>query len=248
MDLPLNYHQETYTVRTYEIDHQKRMNIPALGRLMQEAAMQQVLQLQLSVWDLESEQVAWVLMRLQLEIKRLPILEEKITIKTTPTGLERIFTYRGFWVYDAKDQLIAQATTQWVLMDTVRRKLRTIPDWIKERFAEILPPHPTARPKQKLPEFKQADYQSEFRVRWHDLDFNLHLNNTYYILYLLEGLPADFLTKNILTQLNIQYKEEVRQEETFQILVQQLAPRRFLHRMVQGTELRVVAEMETVWE
>lgn len=74
-------HEEVYIIRTYEIDHRRQMTIPALVRLLQETAMQHVLKLKLSVWDLEPERVAWVLMRLQLEVKRLPILNERITIK-----------------------------------------------------------------------------------------------------------------------------------------------------------------------
>lgn len=243
-------HQETYTVRTYEIDHQKRMTVPALVRLMQEAAMQHVLRLKLSVWDLEPERVAWVLMRLQLEVKRLPLLEETITIKTCPTGLERILTYRNFWIYDTNGQLIAEAVTHWVLMDTQTRRLRAIPEWIVDRFSQLIPASHNGiqASRHKLPAFSQTDHQKSFQVRWHDLDFNLHLNNTYYILYLLEGLPADWLTRHTLVRLDIVYKSEVRMEEAFEIRIQQLASGQFLHQMTQGKEQRLLAEMRSEWE
>lgn len=242
-------HEEVYTIRTYEIDHQKRMTIPALVPLMQEAAMQHVFRLKLSVWDLETEQVAWVLMRLQLEVKRLPQLEETITIKTCPTGLERILTYRNFWIYDAAGELIAEAVTHWVLMDTQTRRLRTIPEWIETRFSQLIPPaHDGLQPsRHKLPAFVQADQQKSFHVRWHDLDFNLHLNNTYYLLYLLEGLPASWLSERTLTRLDIAYKSEVRMEESFEIRMQQLASGQFLHQMTQGKEEKVLAEMVSEW-
>lgn len=243
------FHRETYTVRTYEIDHRKRMTVPALVRLMQEAAMQQVMQLRVSVWDLEPEGISWVMMRLQMEIDRLPLLGETITVKTGPTGLERVLTYRNFWVYDAEGQLIAQAVTHWVLMDTSTRRLRPVPDWIINRFSEFIPTtHDGLQPsRHKLPMLTQADHRKSFRVRWHDLDFNNHLNNTYYILYLLEGLPAEWLSDHQLTRLDIAYKAEVRMEESFEIHMQQLASGQFLHRMTQGAEERVLAEMTTEW-
>jgi acyl-ACP thioesterase len=84
-------------------------------------------------------------------------------------------------------------------------------------------------------------------VRWHDLDFNLHLNNTYYILYLLEGLPADWLSDHSLKRLDIVFKSEVRMDETFSVQVQQLLSGQFLHRMIQGNEERLLAEMTTEW-
>lgn len=243
-------HEESYTVRTYEIDHQKRMTVPALVRLMQEAAMQHVLQLKLSVWDLETERVAWVLMRLQMEIRRLPELQEKITIKTCPTGLERILTYRNFWIYDAQGELLAEAVTHWVLMDTETRRLKSVPEWIETRFSPLIPDtYDGLRPsRHKLPPLLQADQKKAFFVRWHDLDFNLHLNNTYYILYLLEGLPADWLSDRTLIRLDIIYKTEVRMEESFEVKVQQLASGQFLHRMVQGEEESLLAEMISEWK
>jgi acyl-ACP thioesterase len=241
------HHEESYQIRAYDIDHQKRMTIPALVRMMQEAAMQHVILLKLSVWDLETEQLAWVLMRMQLEVKRIPLLNEQLTIRTRPTGLERILTYRNFWVYDAEGELIVEAVTHWVLMNTETRRLSAIPDWITERFKKLIPeqvegllPH-----RDKFPMMDQVDYRTDFRVRWHDLDFNLHLNNTFYILYLLEGLPTHWLTEKKLTALDIQFKLEVRKEERFGIEVRALPDQRFLHRMVQ--EGRILAEMVTQW-
>lgn len=238
-------HEEIYRVRTYEIDHRKQMTVPALVRLMQEAAMQHVFQLKLSVWDLEPEHLAWVLTRMQLRVSRMPMLNEQLTIRTRPTGLERILTYRNFWIYDAEGQLIAEAVTHWVLMNTQTRRLSSIPDWIRERFAQLIPtevegllPH-----REKFPALQQPTYETAFRVRWHDLDFNLHLNNTYYVLYMLEGLPADWLSAHTLRSLDVQFKAEVRKEEEFEIVVESLANDRFLHRMVQDG--RVLAEMVT---
>lgn len=242
------HHEETYLIRTYEIDHRKQMTIPALVRLMQEAAMQHVLQLKLSVWDLEPEQLAWVLMRMQLEVKRMPSLNERITIRTRPTGLERILTYRNFWIYDEKEHLIAEAVTHWVLMHTETRRLSSIPAWIRARFEQLiakevagLHPH-----RDKFPVLESVDYQKAFHVRWHDLDFNLHLNNTNYLLYLLEGLPASQLSDSTLQALDIQFKAELRKEEAFQVNVQALAADRFLHQLVQQD--KVLSEMMTKWK
>jgi acyl-ACP thioesterase len=76
---------ESYTIRTFDIDCHKQLTIPALVRLMQETAMQQVLDLKISVWDLEEYKLAWVLIRKRIEVQRLPLLGEKIP--STPTLL-----------------------------------------------------------------------------------------------------------------------------------------------------------------
>ncbi|NRA51128.1 MAG: hypothetical protein HRU12_18530 [Phaeodactylibacter sp.] len=47
LDTDLLYTQD-YNVRAYEIDTDQRMTIPALSRLMQEAALQNVIQIGMS--------------------------------------------------------------------------------------------------------------------------------------------------------------------------------------------------------
>ncbi|HMQ90547.1 MAG TPA: thioesterase [Flavilitoribacter sp.] len=92
-DSPIGF-REQYKVRTYEIDSRKEMNVPALVRLMQEAAMQNVIELKLPVWDLSPKGVSWIL-------NRVPVLGEDITVYTYPSGLERLFTFRDFCVTDS---------------------------------------------------------------------------------------------------------------------------------------------------
>ena len=61
---PENFiHEEAASIRTYEINQHKTISIPAFVKLIQEAAMQHVLHLKLSVWDLEPLHLAWVLIR-----------------------------------------------------------------------------------------------------------------------------------------------------------------------------------------
>ena len=92
--------QEPFQVRAYDINQHKTISIPAFVKLMQEAAMQHVLKLKLSVWDLEPQNLAWVLMRKHIQIDRYPILGEEISIKTHPSGFEKILTHRDYRVFD----------------------------------------------------------------------------------------------------------------------------------------------------
>jgi acyl-CoA thioesterase FadM len=118
---------ESYAIRTFEIDCNQQLTVPALVRLMQETAMQQVLELNISVWDLEQYSLAWVLIRKRIDIERLPILGEKISIHSYPTGADRVFTYRDFRVYDEAGLEIASACTTWLLMNTETRQMSRIP-------------------------------------------------------------------------------------------------------------------------
>lgn len=224
--------QEDFTIRTYEIDSRKMVTVPALIKLMHEAAMQNVLALQLSVWDLEPHHISWVLMRKQLHINRLPILGEKICIITNPAGFEKFFTYRDYRVYDQSGKLLAYSSSTWLLMDTHKRKMARIPDFILKMNDQMPRPEDCLpRPTGKLPKLERADRQKAYEVNWFDLDFNQHLNNTFFMQWMLEALENDVLTKGILQEIEINYKLEAQWQDLVVSEVQALGEGLFLHRL-----------------
>lgn len=248
MDATAIGYQHHYEVRTYEIDSRKRMTIPALARLMQEAAMQNVIELRLSVWDLEPHHLSWVLMRKQLQVCRMPVLGERMLVTTYPAGFERMFTYRDYKVLGEDEELLAASSSTWLLMDTRSRRMAPIPEHILA-FQEKMPPPGQClpRPEGKLPRFGQASHSKNFEVNWHDLDFNLHLNNTLYIQWMLEPLPGEVLEKGQLLQLDINYRAECQWQDQVRAEVQLLEKGSYLHRLVRADDGKELALARTVW-
>ena len=242
-------HKEQFTIRTYEIDNKKKATLPALVKLMHEAAMQNVLRLKLSVWDLEPHQISWVLMRKKIILERLPDLGEEITIETYPAGFEKFFTYRDYKVYDSKGDRIAYASSTWLLMDTVKRRMTRIPQFIldiRDRFQGV--ENWLERPDGKLPKFVTSDQQKEYLVNWHDLDFNMHLNNTFYVQWMLECLPDEVLKNGKLKSFDITYRQEATWKEKIISEIQQLEDKQFLHRLIRASDEKELAAALTQWE
>lgn len=202
--------EESFTVRAYSVDANKCIQVPELMRLMHETAMQHVLQLELSVWDLEPLQLAWVLTQINVKIHKLPQLGERISVVTHPSGFERIRTYRDYRVYNEEGELLASAVSVWFLMDTRSRRLASVPPKIKERIVSILSqlddflPKPETRPQPLV----SPSHERHYQVGYHELDFNNHLNNIYYAQWLLDAIPGAFQQKHLLEELTIFYKSE----------------------------------------
>lgn len=203
-------HTEWFTVRAYAVDADKNIQVPDLVRLMHETAMQHVLRLKLSVWDLEPQQLAWVLTRITVRIHRLPRLGERIHIVTNPSGFERIRTYRDYRVFNEQGALLASAVSLWFLMDTASRRLARVPEVIKTQIESIVAQLTDFLPKPdtKAPTFGEATAERHYQVGYHELDFNDHLNNIYYAQWLLDAIPGAFQQKHDLVQLDIFYKNE----------------------------------------
>lgn len=238
-----------FTIRTYEIDNQKRASVPALINLLHEAAMQNVINLGVSVWHLEPLRLAWVLLRMQVSVSRMPVLGETIRIITYPAGFERLFTYRDYKVYDEKDEMIAWASSSWVLMDIESRSLARIPEFILE-FRSNMPEPSTClpRPIGGMPKWEELQPQNlHFRVNWHDLDFNLHATNSMFVKWMVESLPEDTLLNSALQWMDIQYKAEILWKEELLSQVYQQEDGAFLHRLVRVSDHKELAVGMTKW-
>lgn len=247
MPIPNLGHQEDYTVRAYDIDAHKRMTAPSLLRILNEAAMQHVLKLKLSVLDLEQHNIGWVLLRLDIHIKRLPDLGERIRIRTTPSGIERAFTYRDYYVLDEKGEVLATGSTTWILMNIETRRPTRIPSWIVDQMPEMpTPENCLPRPGSDLDAWEQADSQQQHRVGWYDLDFNWHLSNTHYLGLLIDSVPADFLRTHFPSMLRIHYKLEAKLEDELVSESQSTGTGSYRHRLRKGEQ--TLAEAASIWQ
>ncbi|MFK7934277.1 MAG: acyl-[acyl-carrier-protein] thioesterase [Saprospiraceae bacterium] len=240
----LSYTAE-YQIRTYEIDRNKEATVPALIQLMQEAAMQNVIELNLSVWDLEPHHISWVLMKQKMEFKRIPKLGDKIKVYTCPTGFEKFFTYRDYIIYDADNQPIVTVATTWLLMDTNTRRMTRIPDFIRKFDIEKEDHLP--RVNKKLPKFERVDFERQHEVSWYDLDFNEHLNNTVYFQWMLEDVPDEVLLNKKLSDLQIQFRMEGRWREQIVSQVQHLSENEYLHQLIRKEDGKELASALTKW-
>lgn len=243
-----SFYRQSYTVGAFDIDAYKRMTAPALLRVLNEVAMQHVLALQLSVWDLEPHQIAWVLLRLEIRIHRLPELGEQLSIHTQPSGFERVFTYRDYRVADAEGNLIVEAATTWALFNIENRRPTRIPEWIPERIpsSSAAGEEPLPRPATQLPEWTTSDQQLRYTVGWHDLDFNWHLNNTHFLRLMLDSMPVAILREKTPRLIRLHYKAEAALDDEVIAETAVLEETHCLHQLRRGEV--VLAQAETVWK
>ena len=245
--LPNFKKRHSFSIRAYDIDSRKKVTIPALVKLMHEAAMNNAMDLNLSVWDLAPHDISWVLMRKKITVYRLPEFGEAIEVQTYPAGFEKFFTYRDYLVYDAQNKLIAQASTTWLVMNLTSRKMTRIPEFI---LALETPDPATCLPRlpMKLPKFGTPALQQTFRVGWYDLDFNMHLNNLYYLKWVLETLPDTIIQGYQVKEIDVLYKLECKWKEQVVCETEQLEALRFRHRLVRQSDGKEVVLAETTWE
>ena len=237
-------HEEWFRIRTHEIDQHKLITVPALLMLMQEASMQNVIKLKLSVWDLEDKKISWVLLRKELKINRRPGLGERVKVVTYPAGFDRILAYRDFWIYSEQNEVLAYASSTWTLLNTDSRKLQRIPQEMLD-LQLIGPESRLEAPSSKLiiPDDFSNGYS--YQIRNYDLDWNMHVNNVVLSKLMLQALPIDFRKDQKLTSFDFHIKNECYLDEQIQIDLEQQEDS-YYHKII-GSDKRVVAIGKSNW-
>jgi acyl-ACP thioesterase len=160
--------------------------------------------------------VAWILMRMRLEVNRMPHLEEPVFVETWPqpprVRYERDYTIRA----EADGELLARAVSSWILMDLethdiTKGKVFDYTFDIREseraidcKLRQLKAPGPLTR-------------VDERPVRYGDIDYNLHVNNARYIDLIMDCYSLEFHQRYEVGAIEVNYINEIRPDETLVI-------------------------------
>ena len=200
-------HTEHFSIRTSEINHLKRIHPHAFVQLMQEASMQHTIGMQVSVWDLESMNGSWVLIKMEVNFVHFPLLNEQITVHTFPSGKDGYFTFRDYSAYDKAGRICATASSQWTMMNIESRKMMKIPDAFGSLVFHTDDPLP--KPDFRLPPILSDAPFIEITSGYLHLDWNGHVNNVLMVRMIMESLGNEIFYRKKLKTLKIQFKSEV---------------------------------------
>jgi medium-chain acyl-[acyl-carrier-protein] hydrolase len=239
-------HKETFRVRTSEINLRKEIHPHHLIQLMQESSMQHTLGMKVSVWDLESRNVSWVLLKKHIQFFRFPLLGEQVEIHTYPSGLDGYFTYRDYYVYDEKGNVCANASSMWTLMDTVERKMVKIP----AEFGSLVyqTDYYLPKPSQKLKIPSETDMPYEVKVNYLHLDWNGHVNNVQLIKMIFESLNEKILQNRILSSFTIQFKSEATLGQNLAVRSQHISDNEIIHAIKNKDTEKDIILATTIWK
>ncbi|GAB4438848.1 MAG: thioesterase [bacterium] len=189
-------------------NNENRIRLDILLLLLQEAAILHSEKVGFTEEYMAKNSCGWVLNKLSLEISSLPIMREKIRIKTWSRGVKSFKAYRDFEIY--RDNVcIGRASTQWFFIDSLQKKLKKIPEEVKGFYGELAA---QAGINLDALEIKEGDCNEvltkEHTLRACDIDSNGHLNNTVYAQFVTD-LMKNLVTHFTYNQFNIIYKKEI---------------------------------------
>lgn len=201
----LNIGTYKYVLRYYEKDLNRNIKLVSLFNFMQDVAAMHAEKNGFGENFVFSNNMAWFLLKLKLDIFENINDAEEIEIKTESRGISKLFAFRDFYFYN-NNKLFAKANSQWALVDFDSKKI------IKPQGILDLQAYEKKEDDlefEKIPNIENPMYKKEFRIRFDDIDINKHVNNVNYPAWALECLAFEFRNKHIIKSVDIYYKKDI---------------------------------------
>ena len=183
-------HTQDFLVRADECGRDLVARVASVNCYLQEAAGYHATQLKVGADDLRPRGVTWMLLRLALNITRLPRWRDTVRVTTWPSGTRgRLVATREYAASLPPDETpFLTATSEWGLVDIREQRLTRITDDIRAlRVPDGTPPSP---PLPRLPEPSETHFSRAFPVRESQVDFNRHVNNSHYIAWIFDAMDG----------------------------------------------------------
>ena len=157
--------------------------------------------------DIPEKHKSWILLNWKLKFIRRPHYAEILKIKTWSRKIDKIYAYRDFEVFDENKELVAIASSKWVLVDTEKLSIIKIDEDMIKAY--------TTEEKQVFEEeiskiIEPKDYidSCEIQVTRDMIDINGHVHNLNYIDFAIQVVPFEVMRNA--KKVEVLYKKEIR--------------------------------------
>jgi len=210
------YNQE-FTIGAFDSDWHGNAKLTSICNYLQEIAGNHVDKIGQGLHDLSQNNYAWVLSRMKIKIIRHAKWKETIRVETFPTGIKGLFGARDFRIFDTDNQIIALASSCWLVVDLKTHRPLRPHDIVKHmpigNYTEVF-----EEELGKLATLSQeAELIEEIKIHYSDIDINRHVNNVKYFKWLIDAFPHEILIEKPISELEINFLQELKLGEQIQI-------------------------------
>ena len=178
------------TARTYDCGPDCLLKPDILLHWIQEIAEEHASILGFGSAFCMEKNLAWVEVRLNIHITRLPKWREQVKITTWTYPHSPLIAYRDFLVEDLEGKELAKISSHWVLIDASKRRPVALKKLIED-FPLMDGVQPLVESKEyPFPENSLSPSRT-FTADRHYVDFNRHVNNAVYLIWAMDTLSSD---------------------------------------------------------
>ncbi len=187
---------ETHVVSWEDTTIDNHLGITALDRDLLQAAVNHAEHLGFGFSDTSKEDLSWVLIRINIQVNRLPAWKEAYRVQTWPSRVGALTAFREFEVTGAENELLAAATSEWSVINLKTRRPRRMSS-LSHLFGHLTEKVILDRPFFKLDPAMAFEELFSVTVRYSDMDMNGHANAGKYFDWLSDAIYAIYGSNDV---------------------------------------------------
>lgn len=211
-------HQESFRVRTWDVDRSDRLTIASVYNYCQEVAGNHATELGVGTAYMQANGIVWILARMSALLDQRSASGTELVVRTWPRGTDRLFAIRDYELVGTAGAVLGRGRSAWMVVDAATFRPRR-----PEAVAQGLP---TNEGRDSLADgalaIKAADglaVVARRSVAYSDIDYNNHMNNARYAQWIQDAVDPEALAAADSMRLDINYLAEMKPGSTADILV-----------------------------
>lgn len=200
-------HQHCYFLTAAECNAQKQIPLQVFAQRVIEVATEHANILGCGYADMIKSNLAWVLGRLTIEMKRFPELHEEFKLTTWIENFNRHYSERDFEVTTTNGEVLGYVRTIWMAININSRTPGDIS--MLSALAETENDRPCPIEKQgRMRPITMADRTNKYVFQSSDIDFNRHVNSARYIEQIINQWNVEHYDAHRIARFEIAYLQE----------------------------------------
>jgi acyl-ACP thioesterase len=198
-----------FLAEPFHVDCTGRLTMSIVGNHLLNCAGMHAAKRGFGITDLNEHHYTWVLSRLAMEFKDLPMQYDEFSIDTWVEAVYSLFTDRNFSMHNAKGEAIGYARSVWAMIDLDSRRPVNLVTMHEGRINEYICTDrecPIEKPGRIKVVATEPLYS--FAAKYSDIDINGHVNSVRYIEHILDLLPLEKHKTERLKRFEIAYITE----------------------------------------
>ncbi len=196
-----------FKITSADTDMEARLRPGGLFSFLAHAAYLSADNLGFGYKHLKEHNLFWVLSRLEVQIKRPLMWNEVLEVETWPKDIEGILYIRDFNVRDQQGDIVAQAATSWLAIDSRSKRPKRKDSFDSDLFSRLSNKQALSQSPNKLPDVPDGDIFSVLST-YFDIDLNKHVTSSRYIDWMMDTFTIEFHRKNYPSLLTVNYVKE----------------------------------------
>ena len=201
--------EKEYEVHYYETNYRLECKMSSIINYFCDIGTKQSENLGVGIDYLTERKLAWVFYKYNIKVKRYPKYGEKVKVVTMAKSFKKFYASRAYEIYDENNEKIVDGEGIFLLINIEKRRAVRIPDDQYMAYGVDIENCPDIKIT-KLEKLTEEMHQNRFKVRYGDIDSNMHVNNVRYVEWAIESLPLEIVLNYELKELSVIFEKECR--------------------------------------